>query len=182
MKDAQALGKLLDQARAGDQPALNTLLERLRPFVKALLLRQMRQPADASDLTQEVQLRMGRGFAGFRGSTVPELLAWIRQIAVRVVLDHLRRQPPTPEPLLADPVCPGSAIPGARLDHAEDLVRLQGALERLPELQRRVIEQRFFDGLPCVGIAQRMDRSPEWVRITCMRALGKLHGILSNPP
>jgi RNA polymerase sigma-70 factor (ECF subfamily) len=181
MKASQDLGSLLDQARAGDPPALNALLDQLRPFVKAILVRQFR-PADASDLTQEVQLRMGRGFGQFRGTTVPQLLAWIRQIAVRVVLDHRRKHPPTPEPLPADPACPRSPGPGAQLDRAEDLVRLQGALERLPELQRRVIEARFFDGLKCTDIAQRLGQSPEWVRVNCMRALDKLHGLLSVQP
>jgi RNA polymerase sigma-70 factor (ECF subfamily) len=182
MSDTHGLAPLLDRARAGDAGAWNALLERLRPFVRALFLRQLRRAADASDLTQEVQLRMDRGFAGFRGETVPQLLAWVRQIAARVFIDHGRRRPPTPQPLPPEPVCPRSQPPGARLDQAEEMARLTAALERLKEPQRLVIEARLFDGLQCVEIARRTGQSAEWVRVTCMRAIEQLHKYLGEKP
>jgi RNA polymerase sigma-70 factor (ECF subfamily) len=182
MKDAHGLAVLLNRARDGDRAAWGTLLERLRPLIRALFRRQGQSDGDASDLTQEVQLRMARGFDQFRGETVPQFLAWVRQIAARVFIDCKVRQPPTPESLPQDPVCPRSLTAGARLDTAEDLARLSAALERLPAPYRTVIEARLFDGLKCVEIAQRLGQSPEWVRVTCLRAVVKLQEQLGTRP
>jgi hypothetical protein len=63
-----------------------------------------------------------------------------------VLIDDARRHPPTPDPLPPDQPCPHSGRPGSPMDHAEDLVLLHAALERLPEPQRRVIEGRFLAG------------------------------------
>src|SRR5262245_43558088 len=96
------LAAMLDRARAGDQEAWNTVLARLRPFIRALLRRQVSQDADASDLTQQVQQRMAKGFGQFRGEGMAQLLAWTRQIAARVLIDYRRARPSPPAPLPAD--------------------------------------------------------------------------------
>src|SRR5262245_15340935 len=145
MADTHGLEPLLAQAQAGDRSAWNTLLGRLRPIVRALLRRQVAQDADASDLTQQVQLRMDRGFAQFRGEAVPQLLAWVRQILARVLIDfHRGKSPPAgPLPEVDDP----RSGPSSELVHAEAMARLSAALEKLPDAQRQVIELRLFDRL-----------------------------------
>jgi RNA polymerase sigma-70 factor (ECF subfamily) len=140
----------------------------------------VRQDADASDLTQKVQWRMDQGFARFRGESVAQLLAWVRQIAARVCLDHLDGRPPA-VPLPPDPVCPRPAA-GSSLLRAEEAARLAKALERLPEHYRRVIEARLQDGLPCVEIGRRMGRTAEWVRIVSKRAVERLRQDLGERP
>jgi RNA polymerase sigma-70 factor (ECF subfamily) len=181
MSDPHALGSLLERSRQGDRQAWNTLLGRLRPFVRALFRRSGPFAGDGSDLTQEVQLRMDRGFRQFRGDSVPQFLAWVRQIAARVFIDHGRRQPPPAEPLPPDPAGPPAGHPASGLDRAEEMVRLAEALKGLKDDQRMVIEARLFDGLACVEIARRLGRTPGWVRITCMRAVEKLREQWGKP-
>jgi DNA-directed RNA polymerase specialized sigma24 family protein len=89
MDDAHQLGPLLERGRAGERAALDTLLGKLRPYVR-LLIRPRLGPAlerklDSSDLVQESLLRVYRGFDGFAGDGVPQLLAWVGQIVGNVV-------------------------------------------------------------------------------------------------
>src|SRR5262249_41234956 len=93
------LDTLLQRARARDQAAWNGLLERLRPFIRSLCRRKARDAAEASDLTQDVLARVDRGFEHFRGNAVPQLLAWVRQITARLLLDHGAARRPTPQAL-----------------------------------------------------------------------------------
>jgi DNA-directed RNA polymerase specialized sigma24 family protein len=90
--DAHELGPLLDHSRAGDPQARDALLERLRPYLKALIrswlgTRLARQFAE-SDVVQETLLRIHRGFGDFRGQGVPEFLGWARRIAFNAALDR----------------------------------------------------------------------------------------------
>jgi RNA polymerase sigma-70 factor (ECF subfamily) len=181
MSDLHGLEPLLDRARAGDRPAWNALLDRLRPIIRALLRRQLRHDGDASDLAQEVQLRMDRGFGRFRGQSVPQLLAWVRQIAARVLIDHHRQRQPVFEPLLSEPPhLPGPSA-GMGSSDAEKIAQLAGALERLPPHYRQVLEARF-DGMRCVTIAERIGQTPGWVRVTCKRAIDRLRKEMGITP
>jgi RNA polymerase sigma-70 factor (ECF subfamily) len=176
------LDTLLEQARGGDRAAWNALLGRLRPFVRALCRREVRDAGEASDLTQDVLARMDGGFAGFRGTSVPQLLAWVRRITARRLIDRGITRRPAPEALRPEVEDPCGRPPGSRLIDAEEMTRLAAALEDLPEHYRRVIEARLFDGLSCVAVARRLGQTDVWVRVTCKRAVERLHQILRDKP
>jgi RNA polymerase sigma-70 factor (ECF subfamily) len=182
MSDLHGLEPLLDRARTGDRPAWNALLDRLRPIIRALLRRQMRHDGDASDLAQEVQLRMDRGFGRFRGQSVPQLLAWVRQIAARVLIDHHRRRQPVFEPLGLNLPQRSGPSAGMGSSHAEKMAQVAEALERLPPHYRAVLEARLVDGLRCVTIAERIGQTPGWVRVVCKRAFDRLRKEMEISP
>ena len=165
------LQSLLDRARAGDRVAWNQILSALRPTVRGWLRRRLRQDADASDLTNEVQLRMDRGFARFKGETTGQLRAWSWMITLNVLRTYGRSPRPPLQPL---PDALAAPTPVPPIVGPEDMVRLQQALEKLPLHFRTVIEGRLFDGLSCVEIAQRMHALPGTVRMWCYRAVHEL--------
>jgi RNA polymerase sigma-70 factor (ECF subfamily) len=176
------LDTLLEQARAGNRMAWNTLLQQLRPFVRRLCRRKARDDAEASDLTQDILARMDRGFALFRGTAVPQLVAWVRQITARYLKDRGVGWRPPPQPLPPELPDPCGRSPVWPLIGAEEVARLAAALEELPEHYRLVIEARFFERLPCVAIAERMGKTRVWVSVTCKRALERLHKIVRDKP
>jgi RNA polymerase sigma-70 factor (ECF subfamily) len=173
------LQALLDRARAGDRAAWNQILERLRPWLRGLLRPRLGQDADGSDLTQEVQLRMDRGFARFRGETSGQLYAWAYRIAINVLYDYYRVGRTPPEPL---PEAVPAPVPEAPAADAEDMARLQQALEYLPARERQVIEGRLFEGLTCAELARRMGELPGTVRTWCLRAVEDLSRRLGDRP
>src|SRR5687767_711350 len=89
------VGEWIVQARAGSGDALARLMEFSRQYL--LLIANAEWPADlqakagASDIVQETQMEAAAAFAGFRGQTAAELLAWLRQILLNNLRDSTRR-------------------------------------------------------------------------------------------
>jgi RNA polymerase sigma-70 factor (ECF subfamily) len=174
------LETLLARARAGDREAWEQLLARLRPYVRGLFRRQVRNDADASDLTQDVQARMHRGFPHFRGEAEGQLRAWVRRITANVYCAYLARRRPPAEPLPVELPCPrGGAAGGWRAD-AEDMDRLMEELAELPPPYREVVEARLFEGRSCVEIAVGLGCPPGTVRLRWKRAVERLAGRLGG--
>src|SRR5262245_51550840 len=84
----------LEQARHGDTQALGTLLDSFRPYVRFLVRalggERLKPRLDVSDLIQDALLEAHREFNQFRGGTVAELTAWLRQIVLRTAGHTLR--------------------------------------------------------------------------------------------
>src|SRR5262245_21888332 len=89
MNDRHGLKPLMDAALKGDEQAMAALLDRLRSWARLeadlLLGRQLDARVDASDIAQEVCLRVHRGLGQFHGQSVAQLLAWVSQIVQNVV-------------------------------------------------------------------------------------------------
>jgi RNA polymerase sigma-70 factor (ECF subfamily) len=177
-----AVEPMLDRARAGEREAWNQLLQQLRPIIRALARRRLRCDNEASDLAQEVLLRMDRAFSGFRGRSVGQLLAWARTITANVLIDRARSAPPPAEPLPPDLGADVESGSASGLIRAEEMARLAAALPKLPEHYRTVVEARLFEGISCADLARRMGQTPVWVRVTCLRAVRLLQQELGVQP
>ena len=79
---------LLEGLRAGAEPAYETLVERYQQPVYNLVHRLLRDPEDASDVVQDVFLKVFRKVGCFRGES--SLRTWIYRIAVNEVHNHSR--------------------------------------------------------------------------------------------
>lgn len=82
---------LVEAAQAGDQEALRLLLDRFsRPLFAAVILPRVGNPADAEDILRETLLRAVERLGTFHWTGVG-FFPWLRQIAVHLVIDHVRR-------------------------------------------------------------------------------------------
>src|SRR5438270_12356002 len=175
---------LLTQARGGDRAARGRLLglyrNYLRLMARTLISQPLRVRLDASDLVQDTLLKAHREFAGFLGSTEPELIAWLRQILVRSLSDQVKRHRAGRRDLrreeamevmldrssaavqqaLAAPVSSPSSIASRR----EQAVLLADALEKLPAHYREIFIARNLEHIPFDQIAARMGRTSGAVR------------------
>lgn len=79
---------LVEALQAGDEAAYEELLERFQQPVFSLVQRLIDDPADASDVTQDVFLKVFRNISQFRGQST--LKTWIYRIAVNE--GHNRRR------------------------------------------------------------------------------------------
>lgn len=79
---------LLEGLRTGDETAYETLLARFQQPVYTLVQRLIEDPSEASDVTQEVFLKVFRNVANFREQS--SLKTWIYRIAVNEA--HNRRR------------------------------------------------------------------------------------------
>src|SRR6516225_3497706 len=119
---------------AGDMDAFEALFREHQRNVYRWVVRIVRNPAAAEDLTVEAFWRMYRARARFDPSG--NCGAWLHRIAVNAALDHLRhakRQTTLPEDFPADPA-PDSAV------QRETRVAIQCALAELPPRLRVVVQ------------------------------------------
>ncbi|HUQ93717.1 MAG TPA: sigma-70 family RNA polymerase sigma factor [Bryobacteraceae bacterium] len=79
---------LVEGLRMGNDHAYEALISRYQQPVYNLVYRLMDDPADASDVVQEVFLKVFRNVASFRGNS--SLKTWIYRIAVNEAHNHRR--------------------------------------------------------------------------------------------
>ncbi len=191
---------LLAQARAGDTAALGQLFELYRNYLR-LIARPMIDGAlklklDASDLVQETFLKAHRQFADFAGRDEPELMAWLRRILVRTLVDQARyhrsrgrnvRRQVSLEALLdqaggaaQQALADSLPSPSSMAVRRERAVLLADALEKLPADYREVFVLRNIEHIPFNEIATRLGRSPGATRVLWTRAMQRLSLLLEE--
>jgi RNA polymerase sigma-70 factor, ECF subfamily len=79
---------LIEELRLGTEAAYEALIQRFQQPVYSLVFRLLSDSADASDVVQEVFLKVFRNIGSFRGQS--SLKTWIYRIAVNEAYNHRR--------------------------------------------------------------------------------------------
>jgi RNA polymerase sigma-70 factor (ECF subfamily) len=196
--DSAQTSGLLDKVRQGDPQALEELLTRYRPemraFVEVHLSPRLAARVDPSDVVQEAQMEVVRRMDDFLQRRPMPFHLWMRKTAYQRLLDlhkhHLKRRrrsvdrevawPDRSSLLLARPLLAGGPSPSQRLE-AEDLARrVAQAVARLAEPDREILLMRHGEQMPFEEIAQLLDIEPAAARKRFGRALLRLQQALSD--
>ncbi len=191
----------LTQARSGNQAALGELLESYRGYLLLLarvqIGRRLQGKIDPADVVQEAFLAAYQGFAGFRGSSEGELIAWLRRVLasrlanlVRYFWGTSRRDVALERELeyeldqssrvMTQALIADQSSPSQQAVRREQAVVLADALGRLPSDYREVLILRHLEGLSFPEAARRMGKTLDSVEKLWMRALGKLRRTLGG--
>ena len=84
--------ELLERFAAGDLDAFESLFRQYQGEVYRWVMRIVRDPSVAEDLTVEAFCRAHKAHAGFHPEA--NFAAWLRRIATNLALDHLRKRRP----------------------------------------------------------------------------------------
>jgi RNA polymerase sigma-70 factor, ECF subfamily len=171
----------LAAAQQGDEAAFERLWRAVNPGL-VRYLRVTARPA-AEDIAAETWLQIIRSLASFRGDEGP-FRAWVFTIARNKVIDWRRHESVRPtqdlQPEHLD-------IEGA--DDTEHAVLERLSTERalaliatLPRDMAEIVTLRVVAGLDVAQVAKLVHKRPGAVRVSCHRALAKLHALLSNAP
>jgi RNA polymerase sigma factor (sigma-70 family) len=136
---------------------------------------------DASDVAQEVSLKLHQAFGQFQGQTVPELLAWARRtLGHQLIDDHRHHRAQIRDAGREVPggdLFPGLAgdgtTPSRRAARNEEQELLMAALQRLPEKERLVVQLRL-SGLPFEAVARQAGVTVGYARVLMVRATESL--------
>ena len=190
--DAQ---QTLQGARGGSDDALGQLLESYKPYLVLLarvqIGQRLRGKVDPDDLVQEVFLEAHRQFAKFRGTTEPELTAWLRSILAGRLTMTVRRYVGAKgrdvrlERELAARIDQSSQALDARAGGVDQHAQPAGlaaraggaagrALGRLLPDYREVIIQHHMEGLTFTQVGKLMDRSEDSIQKLWVRGLAAL--------
>lgn len=180
MQSETDVGRLIRAAREGEPGALDRLLKLYRNYLRYLARsgagKAFGAKADPSDVVQDTLLRAFQGFAGFRGETEAELLAWLRQILARQITNlarhyqgtakrELGREHSIEDVLYDSSVALGSMLrkdatsPSEVAQRRERGVIIADALAQLPDDYAEVVRLRNLEQLDWQETATRMGRS-----------------------
>jgi RNA polymerase sigma-70 factor, ECF subfamily len=169
-------GDLVARFRAGDRAAFDALVTRHQSAVRQLVLRYVKNDADAKDVTQAVFVRALDGLGSFQGRS--SFRTWLFRIAIHAALDHVRGSPPTATEPLHDVAAFTHSLQTSRLVAAEVWRKVSARLDALPPKQRLVLELRIFHDLPFAEIAALVDSSEESARMNFTHAIRHLRDLL----
>ncbi|MDQ3644465.1 MAG: sigma-70 family RNA polymerase sigma factor [Actinomycetota bacterium] len=172
--------ELVEQARAGDTAAFETLVERHRDVVFRVAARVVGRH-DAEDVAQDAFLRAFHRLGLFRGEST--FRAWLLQITHNTALNAAARRVPEPVggPEEAGPGHPSPVSerqPAAALEETERRDRLELKLRELRSEHRVVLVLRDLEGLAYEEIAQVTDSPLGSVKGRLHRARGELIQLL----
>ena len=171
---------LVEQAKAGDRAAFDTLLRdyqpRLERLVAARLGRQLRETVETEDILQEALLRAFRSLATFEWQRDDAFFAWLAGIVKNVIRTASQKGGRHRWIELETDVAATHTSPSKGLRREERFDRLQEALGKLSADHREVILLARIERLRIKEIAERMGRSPEATKQLLVRALRKLKG------
>jgi RNA polymerase sigma-70 factor (ECF subfamily) len=189
---------LLDRARDGQDDCLGQLLDWYRNYLHVVARTQidlhLSVRASPSDVVQETFLRAARQFQTFRGDSEGELLAWLRRILARSIVNayahHVRskkRDVRRDRPIrltttsfdessrrVDSALAASGTSPSGAVMEQECSAQVADRLAELPKQYREVIILRNLEGLPFEEVAQRMGKSSAAVRQLWTRAIRRL--------
>jgi RNA polymerase sigma-70 factor (ECF subfamily) len=181
--------ELVKRVQKGDKGAFDLLVLKYEHKIVNLVMRYVRDPETALDISQEAFIKAYRALPRFRGDSA--FYTWLYRIAVNTAKNHLaalKRRPSDIELDLQDPDQYGlhanlkeTDTPEAVSLSQELQETLERAIQSLPDDLRTAIVLRELDGMSYEEIAQTMDCPVGTVRSRIFRArdaIGKKVGTL----
>lgn len=187
---------LVAELKAGSEPAFNQLIAQYHQPIYSVIARSLCDPADASDITQEVFIKVFRNIRSFHGEA--SLRTWIYRIALheasnqrRWWLRHKRQEITMEAPCGArDSDCDGEplsiastladehASPFDCAANAESRQRVEAALRQVPETFRTVVILREIEGFTYEEIAEILGVNLGTVKSRLTRGRAALREVL----
>ena len=160
--------RLVARLQARDEAAVHELAERYGPRIYQLALRQMKNPEDAEEVTQDVLLKVYRKIGAFRGDSA--LSSWIYRITFNTAMSRLRtsklERAAQHRERTRDDQDEGrqTSLQPADWSHMpdEELLRAQlrravmAAIQDLPEIYREPVVLRDIEGLSTEEASTRL--------------------------
>src|ERR1700688_2960313 len=201
---ASAIGITIEDAalvadlKAGSEEAFAQLIAQYHQPLYSLIARSLQDPADASDITQEVFIKVFRNIRGFHGES--SLRTWLYRIALHEASNqrrwwsrHKHQEIGIDAPTesadadaagetfsLASTLADRSSSPFDRAVQAELRLRVEAALRQLPEAFRTVVVLREIEDLSYEEIAEILDANLGTVKSRLTRGRAALRALLAD--
>ncbi len=160
-------------ARTGDRAAFEELVRRRQAWVRSLMRRCCRDTVLAEDLSQQVFLRAWRDIERLRDAK--RFPGWLKQLAVNVWLQHVRKADVLRESEMLD----------ERHDHSVETaskdIDLDRALQTLPHSQRLCVVLSYQAGMSHADFAKATQIPLGTVKSHVRRGVERLKVLLNAP-
>ena len=174
-RQGSAVGSL-EAARDGSAEAFAALVRQFQSPVHQFILRLVRRPATAEDISQDVFIRLWRHLGEIQSAEM--LGGWLRRVAANAVIDHWRKEESRQRRmrvLREHPVARYTVKPSSRMETEEAMDTVRAAVDELPAKLRSVLLLRTIEGLSYEEVADVLGMSVHAVRSRLFRARQELH-------
>lgn len=172
--------RMIHQVARGDREAFERFYDRYAPLVYTFALRILQVRSDAQDILQEVLLQVWRQAGSYRQDRgTPE--AWLLTITRSRAIDKrrsVRRRDRGLLPTEGPPRAEGGGRVESNVAESEARLTVHGALGKLPEPQRAVLELAYFHGLTQSEIAARLGEPLGTVKTRIRAGLQRLRELV----
>jgi RNA polymerase sigma-70 factor (ECF subfamily) len=189
---------LVAELQAGSEPAFAQLIARYHQPLYSLIARSLQDPSDASDITQEVFIKVFRNIRSFHGEA--SLRTWLYRIALHEASNqrrwwsrHKRQEVAMDAPLgsycdldaEADQLSLGATLTDGHCSPFDEAVqqearaRVEAALREIPEAFRTVVVLRELEGFTYEEIADILQVNLGTVKSRLMRGRAALRNLLA---
>jgi RNA polymerase sigma-70 factor, ECF subfamily len=171
--------ELVEQARNGNDAALDTLVKRHHASVYRVALSFTRDSDSAQDVVQEAFIKVFRSLDRFRGDA--SFKTWLMTITANEARGALRKSKRWKETPI-DEVAPLTAAgndPAEIAVAAGESERARAMLERLPEKQRLSISLRIDEGLSFREIGAVIGSSEGAARVNYFHGIRRLRELMT---
>ena len=157
--EPERLTALLQSVARGNEDDFARVYDATSARVHGLVLRVLRNPAQAEEVTQEVYLEVWRRASSFdaaKGSPY----AWLMTLAHRRAVDRVRSAEAARRRDHLDVIRDPRRSRDETVEQAQanlDGVEVRSALDSLTDLQRQAIELAYFEGLTHTQVAAALD-------------------------
>lgn len=190
--------QLVERAAAGDQAAVERLIElhlpSVRAFVRAHMGRQLRVRESSSDIVQSVCRELLQHQERFRYPSEGAFTAWLFTTARRKIANRVRDMERHKRDAGREQALPDDGVdlaqigaaytkftsPSASVMRREEVERLEAALEQMTPEHREVLTLAHLAGLSRQEIAEQTGSTEEAVRAMLHRAMAKLSLLLEG--
>ena len=175
---------LVERAQTGDKRAFDLLVLKYQHKIAKLIMRYVRDPAEALDVSQEAFIKTYRALPKFRGDSA--FYTWLYRIAINTAKNHLVAMKRRPVDFEVDLQDPDAYDINARLQDTDTPDRIaqreelretvEDAIAALPDELREAIILREIEGLSYEEIARAMECPVGTVRSRIFRAREAIDG------
>ena len=170
---------LVEAFKPGEESAFTALVIKYREAVFRVARRMLRSHEDASDVAQEVFIRVHRALPRFAGRS--QLRTWLFRITVNLCFDFSGRRSRDVltglKELMWEPSPHDNPVELSERRELGDVVAR--AIDALPPRQRAMVVLRVYQDLPYADIGQIMGCAEGTVKATIFAAFGKLRRSLA---
>ena len=195
--------QLLNQAKGGDESAVNQLMDRhrnsLRQLIRMRLDQKIQKRIDVSDIVQDVLVEANRRLTVYMDNPVMPFHLWLRQIARDRIIDahrrhrvSARRSVDREQALVAPRGYDNSSMqlagllgdnrltPAAEALQKEMARKVEEAITKLEEKDCEIIVMRHYEQLSNQEIATILDLTEPAASMRYLRAIRRLKTILND--
>lgn len=153
--------------------AFSVLMQRYSSQVYSTALRLMKDDDDAQEVTQLAFIQAYRKMDTWRGENFG---AWVsiiaNHIALRMLEKEKRRQ--------TEPLDENTDLPTENYDEQKEqrMQSLEKAVAQLPEHDRLIIEEHYYNNVPLAEIARRFGQTENNIKVRLFRIREKLKAAL----